>query len=93
MKKYLFLLLFLAMLTTAAPAAYGQCAMCRATVENNVNSGENRVGAGLNTGILYLMLVPYACFAVIGFFWYRNSRRQRGRQLVWLDPQGRPFDR
>lgn len=54
-----------------------QCAMCRATVENNVSSGESGIGAGLNAGILYLFAVPYLLFAVIAFFWYRSSKANK----------------
>lgn len=45
--------------------AWGQgCAMCKAVVESgessgNIFGGEQSVGKGLNTGILYLMAVPY----------------------------------
>jgi hypothetical protein len=58
-----------------------QCAMCRATVENNVSSGASRVGAGLNVGILYLLCMPYLLFAVIGYFWYRNSKKNNARKI------------
>ncbi len=64
-----------------APTAQAQCAMCRATVENNISSGENRIGSGLNTGILYLMVTPYLVISVIGYFWYRNSKKKRDIQL------------
>lgn len=37
--------------------------MCKAVVENGANpgvfGGEQSIGRGLNTGILYLMAVPY----------------------------------
>lgn len=54
-----------------------QCAMCRATVENNLNTGETSVGAGLNYGIFYLFLAPYVMAILIGFVWYRNYRKQK----------------
>ncbi|MDN3602286.1 hypothetical protein QWZ00_04045 [Belliella kenyensis] len=52
-----------------------QCAMCRASVENNVSNGETTIGAGLNTGILYLFTMPYLIAAVIGYFWYKNAKK------------------
>lgn len=56
---------------------YGQCAMCRANVESNMKSGENSIGAGLNTGILFLMAIPYL-LAAVGFgIWYFHRRRNR----------------
>lgn len=40
------------------------CAMCKAVVESgegggNIFGGEQAIGRGLNSGILYLMAVPY----------------------------------
>lgn len=50
----------LALLAPADALAQG-CAMCKAVVENGNGAfgGEQAVGRGLNTGILYLMAVPY----------------------------------
>lgn len=52
-----------------------QCAMCRATVESNVKA-QNGVGKGLNTGILYLMTIPYILIGIVGYLWYRSSRKE-----------------
>tara|TARA_R110002012_G_scaffold321998_1_gene553340 strand:+ start:72579 stop:72854 length:276 start_codon:yes stop_codon:yes gene_type:complete len=52
-----------------------QCAMCRATVENNVNNGEIGIASSLNFGILYLFAAPYLVAMVIGILWYRNSKK------------------
>jgi hypothetical protein len=50
-----------------------QCAMCRATVESNLD-GEKTVGKGLNNGILYLMTVPYLVLAGFGYMIYKNRK-------------------
>ncbi|AWW33215.1 hypothetical protein DN752_16220 [Echinicola strongylocentroti] len=57
--------------------AVAQCAMCRASVENNVSNGDTTVGASLNLGILYLFAAPYLLAAIIGFLWYRNSKKKK----------------
>lgn len=54
-----------------------QCAMCRATVENNVANGDTTVGAGLNMGILYLFSAPYIALAAIGYVWYRHAKKKK----------------
>jgi hypothetical protein len=54
--------------------AMAQCAMCRATLENNVSNGEIGIAAGLNLGILYLFVMPYLVVGFIAFMWYRRSR-------------------
>jgi len=74
MKKFLFLLFSLIFVNFSELAA--QCAMCRATVENNVNNGEIGIASSLNFGILYLFAAPYLVVMVIGFLWYRNSKKQ-----------------
>ncbi|PWJ42525.1 hypothetical protein [Sediminitomix flava] len=58
---------------------FAQCAMCRATVETNLSSGESSVGAGLNTGILYLMMMPYILIATIAWFWYKSYQKNKKR--------------
>ncbi len=62
-------------------SAKAQCAMCRATVENNVSDGDVGLASNLNFGILYLFLAPYILVAVIAFFWYRNSKLNYGRKF------------
>lgn len=57
-----------------AGEASAQCAMCRATLENNVSNGEIGIAAGLNLGILYLFVMPYLVVGFIAFMWYRRSR-------------------
>ena len=52
-----------------------QCAMCRAVVESNLESGET-TGAGINSGILYLMPIPYILLATVGFLIYRHHRQK-----------------
>lgn len=53
--------------------------MCRATVENNVNNGEAGIANGLNFGILYLFATPYLMAAIIGYLWYRNSKKKKAK--------------
>ncbi|SEJ17940.1 hypothetical protein SAMN05192553_102786 [Cyclobacterium xiamenense] len=73
--KYLIAGLVTAMLSLQQVAA--QCAMCRATIENNVSNGDTTVGAGLNVGILYLFLAPYLLLSIIGYFWYKKAKQKK----------------
>lgn len=72
MMKRLFLSLFF--LFTAALSATPQCAMCRATLENNFSNGDPGIAAGINIGILYLLMLPYLAVIVIGVLWYKSSK-------------------
>lgn len=58
-------------------SAMAQCAMCRTQLENNISAGNPGIAAGINTGILYLLAMPYLAVAVIGYFWYKSSRHAR----------------
>ena len=55
--------------------AWAQCAMCRTVVENNVSAGETGFAASLNFGILYMLAAPYLLVGLIGFLWYKRSRK------------------
>ena len=51
-----------------------QCAMCRSTLENNFSNGNPGIAAGINTGILYLLVMPYLAVMILGYFWYKSSK-------------------
>lgn len=51
-----------------------QCAMCRSTLENGFSSGKPGLAAGINTGILYLLSMPYLLIIGLGYWWYKSSR-------------------
>jgi hypothetical protein len=71
MKKWLLsLFLFFAV----AMSAVAQCAMCRSTLENNFSNGDPGIASGINTGILYLLVLPYLAVIVIGMLWYKSSK-------------------
>ena len=53
---------------------FTQCAMCKAVVETNLESGDTK-GAGLNDGILFLMAIPYFLMFTFGLFYYLNKRK------------------
>lgn len=71
LKGFLTLMLILSM----SAVATAQCAMCRTQLENNVSNGDPGIAAGINTGILYLLSMPYLSILVIGYFWYKSSKK------------------
>ena len=52
-----------------------QCAMCKAVLESNMQSGEDALGKGINEGINYIMFVPYILMAVAGYFTYKHIKK------------------
>ncbi|MBL7923181.1 MAG: hypothetical protein JNL88_03185 [Bacteroidia bacterium] len=73
MKKLSFIFLFLAFFSLSTEVN-AQCSMCRRVAESNLESGEKR-GRGLNTGILYLMSLPYLMGGVAGYIWWKNKKK------------------
>lgn len=66
----------LTVLVLFALDAHAQCVMCKAVAEDSANDGS--LGRGLNSGILYLMAVPYA---IMGFFaWFVFRKRKEGSE-------------
>lgn len=55
--------------------AYGQCPMCRVSAESNLKAG-GTAGKGLNTGIIYMLTLPYLLVAGIGYVWWKNRSEQ-----------------
>lgn len=50
---------------------YGQCAMCKAVVEQ----GGEEVAEGINSGIVYLMAFPYVVVAIAAYLFYKNWKK------------------
>lgn len=71
MKRYIIIFLLSLLAWTDVEA---QCAMCRSGLENNYSNGSPGIAAGINTGILYLLSMPYLAILIIGYFWYKSSR-------------------
>lgn len=59
-----------------------QCAMCRATLENNVSNGDPSIAASINLGIMYLFVAPYLAIGTIAYFWYKTSKANAQRKFT-----------
>ena len=68
--KTIFLLFIFTLYTSST--IYAQCAMCRAIPSSNLEAGGN-IANGLNTGILYLMAVPYILILAFVAFYFREK--------------------
>jgi hypothetical protein len=75
MKKSAAIALFVLFIMLSIDHTSAQCAMCRRNVETNKESHNNKVGTGLNKGILYLMSVPYL-IGIIGVAMWMKKRKQ-----------------
>jgi len=64
-----------------AGESLAQCAMCRATLENNLSNGNPGIAAGINFGILYLFCAPYIAVGAVAYFWYKTSKSNARKEL------------
>ena len=79
MKKILALTLIILLTLNTTHKVNAQCAMCRASATSSMNNKDKsnnakHIGAGLNTGILYLMCILYIIGGVGTFFYWRNKK-------------------
>lgn len=58
-KTYLIFFLMLFFIFALQPDIAAQCAMCKQAAESSMKSNPNSMVRSLNSGILYLMAVPY----------------------------------
>ncbi len=79
-KLLLFVVLF-ALLSIVSTELSAQCAMCKAAAEEGAKDG-NYQSATLNTGIIYLLVMPYLAFCVVGWLWYKNYKRRKKEETA-----------
>lgn len=70
-------LIFFTVMFLNVVSASAQCAMCRSTLENNFSNGDPGIGAGINTGILYLLVLPYLAVLTLGYFWLKSTKKAK----------------
>lgn len=68
--------IFFLLLIGSRNIAIAQCAQCVATVESNRQAGNDGLAKGLNHGILYLLVAPYAAIGIMALVWYKKYRRK-----------------
>ena len=57
-----------------------QCAMCKAVVETNLETGDTK-GMGLNNGILYLMAFPYIAATIFAILFFLQKKKTNSSLL------------
>lgn len=72
MKKIVYFILFVLMLSASnLSTVSAQCAMCAISAEQGTKNG-NTQGKGINSGVIYLMVIPYILIAGLGVLWYKK---------------------
>jgi TRAP-type C4-dicarboxylate transport system permease small subunit len=62
-------ILSILLLLMSAVVSFAQCSLCTKTASQ---LGE-KPALGLNQGILYLMLAPFAVIGIIAYRWWKNN--------------------
>lgn len=60
-----------------------QCPMCKMSAESNLKNG-GTFGKGLNSGILYMLSLPYILVGTIGYIWWKNNRKREEEEMEVL---------
>ena len=70
--KKVFIILFVTafLLFTVSQAGMAQCSICAKSVQQM----GTKPAEGFNSGIIYLMMIPYAAIGIIGYKWWKNNR-------------------
>lgn len=88
MKKKAILILFVLLFSFAvSPNVNAQCSMCTINAEQGVKNGNTQT-AGLNTGVLYLLSLPYLMAVIVGVVWYKKYRKKN----IQLHMKKEPFN-
>jgi hypothetical protein len=68
-KAFVILFFFIATLFFTIKISHAQCSICAKTTQQ---MGE-KPAKGFNSGIIYLMLAPFAIAGFLGYRWWKNS--------------------
>ncbi|HRG68333.1 MAG: hypothetical protein JNL65_09320 [Saprospiraceae bacterium] len=74
MKRIVILIGLTLVLILVQQTVFAQCPMCKMAAESNMKSGGS-VGKGLNTGILYLLAMPYIIVSILAYIWKQTKRK------------------
>jgi hypothetical protein len=69
-KSALIILFFLQIMLVSQFSVEAQCSLCTKTAQQ---MGE-KPAQGMNSGILYLMMMPFAIVGFIGFRWWKQNK-------------------
>ena len=73
-RKYIITAVLIVFFIVLGNELFSQCPMCRMAAETNLQNGGTE-GKGLNTGILYILSLPYILIGVLGFIWWKNRKQ------------------
>ncbi len=83
MKKIVCFILFVLMLSASnVTVVSAQCAMCAISADQGTKHG-NTQAKGINSGVIYLMVIPYILIAGLGVLWYKKYYTPRAQRAQY----------
>jgi hypothetical protein len=73
MKKAIYSFGILVILSLFSLISNAQCAMCKANAESASENVDKGIGESLNSGIVYLMGIPYFLLATVAIIFFRKK--------------------
>ncbi len=74
-KLFVVSILIIGIVLFITPDVTAQCPMCKMAAESNLKNGGTD-GAGLNKGILYMLMTPYLLVGTLAYLWWRNQKQE-----------------
>ncbi len=68
-KAFTLILSTLVLLLLFSNGTWAQCAICAKSVQQM----GSKPAQGFNSGIIYLMMIPYAAIGIIGYKWWKSN--------------------
>jgi hypothetical protein len=75
MKKIIAASALFVTLLVSSFSLFAQCSMCTINAEQGAKNGNTQT-KGINTGVLYLLAIPYLLVGGVGGLWYVNYRKK-----------------
>lgn len=72
MKKLFLILIVVMSFTMIYSSVEAQCSICSKSV---MQMGD-KPAQGFNSGIIYLMCIPFAAIGVVGFKWWKSVKKE-----------------
>lgn len=80
MKKLVGIVLFFFIVLLSTQKSVAQCSMCTINAEQGMKNGNTQT-KGINTGVLYLLAIPYLLVCSIGGVWYVKYRKKNNNNI------------
>lgn len=76
MKKIIHILFLLSFILLIVSSVQAQCSVCTKT---SLQMGE-KPAKGMNSGILYLMMAPFAIVGFIAYRWWKSNKKMEEQE-------------